>query len=282
MKYLKVSHKVSKLKLILYGLIWVVVWDLIHIYASPDYSLSINIFIGLIAGLIFRKNTIKETKLINLFNIGFLIFLIAVSPGLSYLLASIILSFYLGYSIFRKSLTRKFSYFIFLLPILAFWVYQTSIYELTNAQYRDVAFQEHLDYEWQSNQGSIVSSQDSFPRLISVWGLGCKACLEEMHMLDELSQNLKGKAQVISVFAIHPEKQEASLAYYQKMLPILEEKHELTFVLDSTARFYDLKNPIPQVYITDESNKVLLFEIGYHKLLRSKKYRKYKGILKNL
>jgi hypothetical protein len=103
-----------------------------------------------------------------------------------------------------------------------------------------------------------------------------------MHMLDELSQNLKGKAQVISVFAIHPEKQEASLAYYQKMLPILEEKHELTFVLDSTARFYDLKNPIPQVYITDESNKVLLFEIGYHKLLRSKKYRKYKGILKNL
>jgi thiol-disulfide isomerase/thioredoxin len=282
MKYLKVSHKVSKLKLILYGLIWVVVWDLIHIYASPDYSLSINIFIGLIAGLIFRKNTIKETILINLFNIGFLIFLIAVSPGLSYLLASIILSFYLGYSIFRKSLTRKFSYFIFLLPILAFWVYQTSIYELTNAQYRDVAFQEHLDYEWQSNQGSIVSSQDSFPRLISVWGLGCKACLEEMHMLDELSQNLKGKAQVISVFAIHPEKQEASLAYYQKMLPILEEKHELTFVLDSTARFYDLKNPIPQVYITDESNKVLLFEIGYHKLLRSKKYRKYKGILKNL
>jgi thiol-disulfide isomerase/thioredoxin len=267
----------------LIGLLWLIFWDILHMYAAPTWALSLSCTIS--GGLgYFMGNRLKNQQVfwLCLFNLMMLVFVGVVAPGFLYFPCFVLVSFFICYFLMRfgrrrmasligTTLMSLFAYFF--IPHYFDWELSLKLEEKTF----NITKYNYHDY----NTKDSVTSQDGVPRILSFWNLGCGVCLLEMDMLAKLSndESIEKDFEILCVYEHDTTRREKSMAYFNKYKSRFQPFGNLKFALDSTHKNTVKEYGFPQLYIFNAAGERVLEEIGYDKSMESLKMKKYKKML---
>jgi thiol-disulfide isomerase/thioredoxin len=280
------SYRMKFWKLIMIGVVWVIIWDILHLLLEPALALSLSVL--LTCGLaIFLAHRVPWRKIwpVILFNFIIILFLSIESPGFLYYPLVLVICFLLIFSIAQKvkrltilaPITLIFTaFFYWIVPHYYDWLQSIN---LLNMEVRIINY-DYNDYE----NSEPLTSEDGTPRILTFWNLGCGACLQEIDMLSKLSldESIKKDFEILCVYEHDTTRREKSMAYFDKYRTIFQATGNLRFALDSTHKNTIKEDGFPQLYIFNGSGERVHQEVGYSKSMEAFKLKKFRRILEEM
>lgn len=263
------------------SLLWVILFDIIHLQLDPVYSLFLNGILAFVLGIVASKylKSIFDIILFLSFIIAVsVLFLVVGSAGLVYLPIVTLLVFLGTYAVCKKGGHRV------LYVLILFAVYFISFqclpqYFMNSEDSLNKIDFKIQDYSMTTNSGLQINKLDNKVKIFEFWNKGCGSCFRKMRMLKELKAELGDKCEIVCVYADMKKTNKNSVQYFEDNADSFSKKYDLEFAYDSVHYFYNTKQGVPQTFIVQPDGKILRSDAGYSEFMKDETKKKYKEII---